>query len=159
MEKNLLKSQGIHLVQQNDNARLRDLRQRANRCVCRFCGNTLDLRRLTYAAYDEARIELYCEHCDRIEIGTEPEIYQAAQYFVDQLKFDHYPNLESTAHKRKMNICVICDILSWGFQNTGLLTPEGFGVTLKLSENLRGEALLISDTLLSNWEGECGNEQ
>lgn len=47
-----------------------------------------------FSDYGEARSELYCPVCQRIEFGTEPEIYQSATYFVDNLEFNHYPGLD-----------------------------------------------------------------
>ena len=39
--------------------RIAELRKRASRCVCKSCGEKLSLRKITYAAYDEAKIEVY----------------------------------------------------------------------------------------------------
>lgn len=144
---------GIDFRNQNEqDQRLQELRSRAARCVCRYCGHPLSLRKITYAAYDEAKIEVFCEHCNRIEYGVEPELFQVAAYFVDEIKYDHYPNLDESVRKRRMNIAIICDILSWGFKNTGLLSSEGFTTALHLDEDLLGEALTISDTALRAME-------
>lgn len=140
--------------QKEQSVRLQELRQRAARCRCRYCGNPLTLRKITYAAYDEAKIELYCEHCDRIESGVEPEIYKIAAYYVDEMKYDHYPNLDNSVRKRRMNIALVCDILSWGFKNSGLLVKDGFNVPLQLDEDLMGEAFTISDSYLNSLDKE-----
>lgn len=58
----------------SDGARMRKMQKRASRCICKYCGNELALRKITYAAYDEAKIEVYCDNCGRIEYGTEPLI-------------------------------------------------------------------------------------
>ena len=139
---------------QGQNDRINELRERAARCVCRYCGEKLTLRKITYAAYDEAKIEVYCEKCDRIEYGVEPEIYQVAKYFADEIGYDHYPSIDNSVRKSRMNIAVICDIISWGFKNTGLLDKDGFKVKLDLNAGILGEALLISNTALNEIKGE-----
>ena len=42
-------------------AHLALLGKRASRCVCKYCGSPLSLRKVTYAAYDEAKIDIYCD--------------------------------------------------------------------------------------------------
>ncbi len=128
--------------------RLREVRKRAKRCVCKYCGQSLSLRKITYAAYDEAKIEVYCEHCGRIEYGVEPEVYKLAAYYIDALRYDHYPNLDDSEQKRRMNIAVICDILSWGFKNSKLLDEDGFTTKIVVDEDMLGEAITISDSEL-----------
>lgn len=155
MSNETLTSLGINFRESKEqSARLKELRQRAARCCCRYCGNTLSLRKITYAAYDEAKIELYCEHCGRIEAGTEPEIYKMAVYYVDETQYDHYLSLDNSQHKRRMNIALICDILTWGFKNSGLLTKDGFNISLNLNEDLMGESFSISDHYLAALEEE-----
>ena len=127
----------------DETVRIQELRKRGTHCVCKFCGHTLGLRKITYAAYDEAKIELYCEHCRRIENGVEKEIFRIAEYFVDELAYDHYPNIDASVNKKRMNVAVICDIISWGFKNTGLLDENGFKVPLKLEDGVLGEASLM----------------
>ena len=57
------------------------LRKRAKRCVCKYCGGRLRLKQLVFSEYDDARTEIFCRECDRIEFGVEQEIYKSAQYF------------------------------------------------------------------------------
>lgn len=155
MTEDILTSVGINFREQKEQSkRIGELRDRASRCHCRYCGSPLTLRKITYAAYDEAKIELFCDHCNRIETGVEPEIYKIAAYYVDELKFDHYPNLDNSVRKRRMNIALICDILNWGFKNAGLLDKEGFKVPLELDEDLMGEALSISESYLAAMDKE-----
>lgn len=137
-------------AQKDQSERIKKLQTRAARCKCRYCGSPLTLRKITYAAYDEAKIELYCEHCDRIESGTEPELYKLAEYYVDAIKYDHYPNLDDSISKRRMNVAVVCDILNWGFKNSDLLDQEGFKVELHLDEDLMGEAISLSSSYLDS---------
>lgn len=155
MSNQTLTSVGINFREQKEQSvRLQELRQRAARCRCRYCGHPLTLRKITYAAYDEAKIELYCEHCNRIESGVEPEIYKIAAYYVDEMKYDHYPNLDNSVRKRRMNIALICDILTWGFKNSGLLDKDGFNISLKIDEDLMGEAFSIPDSYLQALDKE-----
>ncbi len=146
MAEDKLASMGINFREEKEqSSRIQQLRQRAARCQCRYCGNPLTLRKITYAAYDEAKIELFCEQCNRIEIGVEPEIYKLAKYYIDEMKYDHYPNLDNSVRKRRMNTALICDILNWGFKNGGMLGKEGFCVPVRLDEDLMGEAFAISE--------------
>ena len=146
----------ISLINRDDAEanRIKELRFRATHCVCRYCGQKLDLRKITYAAYNQVRIELYCEQCNRIENGTEKEIYQVAEYFVDELGFDHYPGVDASIRKKRMNVALICDIIAWGFKNTGLLNNEGFKVDLDMDMGNLGEVTLISDSDLKVMKGE-----
>ena len=56
-----------------------------------------------------------------------------AEYFVEELGYDHYPSIDPSLRKKRMNIAVICDIIAWGFKNTGLLREDGFTAPLDLS--------------------------
>lgn len=155
MANDTLTSVGINFREQKEQSvRIQELRDRAARCRCRYCGHPLTLRKITYAAYDEAKIELFCEQCNRIESGAEPEIYKIAEYYVDAMKYDHYPNLDNSFRKRRMNISIICDILTWGFKNSGLLDKDGFNVALNLDEDLMGEAFSLSDSYLESLNKE-----
>lgn len=155
MANDTLTSVGINFREQKEQSvRIQELRDRAARCRCRYCGHPLTLRKITYAAYDEAKIELYCEQCNRIESGAEPEIYKIAEYYVDAMKYDHFPNLDNSFRKRRMNISIICDILTWGFKNSGLLDKDGFNVALHLDEDLMGEAFSLSDSYLESLDKE-----
>lgn len=132
--------------------RILELKDRVKRCVCRFCGGELSLHKITYAAYDEAKIDIFCDNCNRIEFGVEPEVYKIAEYYVDVLQYDQYPELDNSERKRRMNIAVICDILTWGYNKAGFLDKNGFTVELNYSPELLDAALLITDTELSNNE-------
>lgn len=150
-----LTSMGINFREQKEQSvRIQELRQRAARCHCRYCGNSLTLRKITYSAYDEAKIELFCENCNRIEAGVEPETYKIAEYYVDEMKYDHYPNMDNSMRKRRMNIALVCDILNWGFKNSGILGKDGFKVPLDIDEDLMGEAYSLSDSYLDSAEKE-----
>lgn len=97
----------------NTEARTNMLKERARRCVCKYCGSPLKLHRIIFSEHEEARIEIFCSHCERIEYGVEPEVYASAKYFVDELKFNHYPDLDESETTRQMNIAKICEISNW----------------------------------------------
>lgn len=111
--------------------RITRLKERANRCVCRFCGSPLKLRRILFNDIDEARVEIFCEHCDAIEYGVEPEIYACARDFVDNLEFNCYEGLDQNEKTHRMNIAKVCDILQWSLKNMALLDKSGFTVPVR----------------------------
>lgn len=156
MASNYLKSSGIDFgaKKKEQGDRLDYLRNRVQRCVCRYCGNKLSLRKITYAAYDEVKIETYCTHCDRLESGVEPEIRQLAEYYVDEIKYDHYPNLDDSVSKRRMNIAAVCDVFSWGYKCAGILKENGFIEGVNFDFNKIQDNLLISDKILKMMEEE-----
>ena len=124
------------------------LRKRVSRCSCSYCGGDLELRKVTYSSYEVSKLEVYCSHCKRIEYGVEPEIYEVAEYFVDELSFDYYKDLDNNIRKREMNIAKVSEIIEWGCRNMGLLTENGFVIPFDLKSELLGEALLIEDDKL-----------
>lgn len=130
--------------QKDQSVRIEKLKKRAKRCVCKYCGKPLTLRKVTYAAYDEAKIDIHCQNCDRIEYGVEPEVYLLSKYFVEQMRYDHYPYLDETPQKRQMNISVINDIVSWAFQHADLINEEGLTIPLQIDDDTLGE--IISTT-------------
>ena len=126
-------------------SRLEIMKARAKRCVCKYCGGKLELRRIAFSDYGEARSELYCRVCQRIEFGTEPEIYQSATYFVDNLEFNHYPGLDDNEKTRRMNVAKICEIMAWGDKNIGILSEEGYSVPVKLEIEQIGQTAVFED--------------
>ncbi len=108
--------------------RLEKLKKRVQRCVCKYCGGELRLRRIIFSDYEEARVEIFCTHCDRIEYGVEPMIYQNARYFVEELGFQCYPELDDNDQTREMTVAKVCEIMMWGDQRLGLLDENGFKV-------------------------------
>lgn len=148
-QSSILTSADIQLVEEKaESTRIAKLRKRTRRCVCRYCGSSLSLRKITYAAYDEAKIEVYCEKCDRIEYGTEPLIYKMAKYYIDEIKFDYYPNFDETTHKKRMNVATVCDIITWGFKNSGFLSEDGFTSEPQVDESILGEVTALSESEL-----------
>lgn len=112
-----------NLYQSQD--RIEELKARENRCKCKFCGSPLEIRRIIFSDDEEARIELFCTSCDRIEYGVEPEIYHCAAYFVDRMQFNHYESLEQNEQTRRMNIAKVCDIMQWPIKAWGFWTKTG----------------------------------
>ncbi len=121
------------------------LKKRTKRCRCKYCGGRLKLRRIIFGDYEDARIEIYCNQCDRIEYGVEPEIYQSARYFVENSGFTCYPELDNNEKTKQMNIAKVCEIMAWENQNLGILNENGFKVPLEMNENFLGECITLSD--------------
>ena len=129
----------------NSKKRVATLKERSARCVCKYCGGGLRVRQILFTEYEEARIELFCKECDRIEFGVEPEIYANAQYFVEETGFNCYPDLDDNEKTKQMTIAKVCEIMTWEDQNIGILTPEGFSVPLSMTQHYVGECLTLSD--------------
>lgn len=131
--------------------RVKMLKERARRCVCKYCGSPLRLKQLVFSEYDEARVEIFCKNCDRIEFGVEKEIYDSARYFVEQMEFNYYPGLDDTEKTKRMNIAKVCEIMAWQDKTLGFLGKDGFQVPLQKT-SFMGECLLLTDTDLDEIE-------
>lgn len=70
------------------------LQKRSARCVCKYCGGPLRVKSIAFNEIVDGCTELYCDKCGRIEYGVEPEIYQNAKYYVDELDYNCYPELD-----------------------------------------------------------------
>ena len=140
----------LHLDEADE--RLLELQGRVKRCCCSYCGSDLVLRRITTGREDAGRIEIFCPGCDRIEFGVEKEMYQAAKYYVNTLKFDYYPELDASQRKERMNYSKVSEIIQWGCKNLGLLNRDGFITEPNMDASLVGEDLLLSDDDLSRME-------
>ncbi len=92
---------------------------------------------------------MYCNACEQIEYGVEPEIYQSAENFVDNLEFNHYPDIDQNARTRRMNIAKVCEIMAWGFKNTSLLTEEGFTAPVVCADHSLDHCLIITEDELA----------
>ena len=129
----------------NAEGRLEMLKKRAKRCVCKYCGKPLSLRRIVFSDIDDARVEIFCNSCDRIEFGVEPEIYKSVAYFVDEMGFNYYPDLEENEKTKRMNVAKACEIMAWQCKTLGILDKEGFVVTINANLNIVGECVTLSD--------------
>lgn len=134
--------------------RLEGLKKRARRCVCKYCGSPLKLRRIVFSEYEDARVEIFCSHCDRIEHGVEPEVYACAQYFIDELEFNCYPDLDDSETTRQLNIAKVSEISSWTLKNLGLLGEDGFQTDIKMKDFLVAECLVLTNHDLNEIEIE-----
>jgi len=130
--------------------RLTMLKKRTKRCVCKYCGGELKLRRIIFDRYEDARIEIFCNHCDRIEFGVEPQIYQAAKYFVENSRFNCFPDLDENERTKQMTISKVCEIMSWENQMLGILDENGFTQELQMKENVVGECITLTDEDLAD---------
>lgn len=128
------------------------LKGRSKRCCCRYCGGALELKSILFSEFIEARVELYCPQCDRIEFGVEPQIYQSARYFAETVGYNCYPELDANESTKRMNIARLCDIMAWQDQHLGIITDEGFCHPVKLSRHFLGECTLLSDEDLEEAE-------
>ena len=134
------------------------LRDRAKRCVCKYCGGSLHLKQLVFSEYDDARIEIFCRNCDRIEFGVEPQIYESAKYYVDQTSFDHYPDLDDAEQTHRMNVAKICEIMTWQDKMFGYIDERGFVTPPKKTPYL-GECLHLTASELDELDRAEQTEQ
>jgi hypothetical protein len=130
--------------------RLESLKKRTKRCVCKYCGGNLKLRRIIFSDFEDARIEIFCDDCNRIEFGVEPAIYSSAKFFVENSKFNCYPDMDDNELTKQMTIAKVAEIISWGSQNLGFLNSDGFIVPLRLNENFIGECITLSEDDLNS---------
>ena len=133
--------------------RKNELRARVKNCCCSYCGSKLILRSIISNNIDDGRIEIFCPKCNRIEYGIEPEIYQAAAYYVNELKFDYYPDLDDSARKHRMNIAKANEMFQWVLKNLGLLNMYGFTSEIQMDTALVGQDLIISEEDLAERNG------
>lgn len=141
---NLGEENKVSLNGEENEKRLSMLKKRKKRCVCKHCGGNLELKQIIFHEIKEARIELFCPKCEKMEYGVEPEIYLSACNFIDNWTFDYYPNLDQNIKKRQMNIAKISEILSWGCQNIGILNEQGFSVPVLIQQGEWEELMEVS---------------
>ena len=127
---------------------IKELSSRVKRCCCSYCGSPLMLKRISSGLIDDARVEIFCPWCNRIEFGVEPEIFRAAQYYVTELKFDYYPDLDDNEVKNRMNIAKANEIMQWCCKNLGILDKDGFVQPIDMDATLLGQDLCLSETEL-----------
>lgn len=110
--------------------RLHELEEREQRCVCKLCGGSLKQKMVVFDHYGGHGIELYCERCQKIEFGTEPEIYTLANRFIEQTQFNYYLDMQEDRRSEMLNISKICEIFSWLFREIGFLDENGLQINL-----------------------------
>lgn len=140
------------------NGRVEMLKARQARCCCKYCGGSLQIRCIIFSEDEAARIELFCEQCDRIEYGVEPEVYKNAMHLVDYVQFDHYPDLEKNETTRKMNIAKVCEIMTWGIKNLGLLNENGFTVYVATRNEVEKDCIILTEKLLKERRDSGGTD-
>lgn len=126
------------------------LRNRVKHCVCKYCGGQLKLRQISFSEFEDARTEIFCSDCDRIEFGVEKEIYNSAKFFVENSRFNCYPDLDDSENTKQMKIAKVCEIMAWQDQNLGFLNNDGFVVPIHANENFIGECVTLSDDDLAD---------
>ncbi len=131
-------------ISYNAQGRAEMLKGRLQRCVCRYCGRPLHLKRIIFSEFDDARVELYCEQCRRIEFGVEPELYHCAQYYIHMLADAQASASGEEQSPLQANIAKICNLLSWSLKNLGLLNQYGFKVPLDMELTLLNKVSLFS---------------
>lgn len=141
-------------MQKQTEKRLELLKKRVQRCVCKSCGGPLSLRQLDYNEFEDARIELFCEHCDKLEFGIEPELYTSAQYYVDEYRVNLYPDMGNNQMTRRMSIAYVADIMNWAMQHMGYLTKNGFTVTPDMDGKILQECIVLNDQMADDLEKE-----
>lgn len=125
--------------------RIDTLKKRTKRCKCKYCGGRLKLRRIIFSDYEEARIEIFCNECDRIEYGVEQEIYQSAKFFVENSGFQCYPDLNENEKTKQMTIAKVCEIMAWQDQNLGMMNEDGFCVAINCDDNFAGGCINLTE--------------
>ncbi len=119
------------------------LQERAHRCVCKFCGSELRLKRLTFSHEKSMRIEIFCQQCNRIEYGVEKETYLCAKNFVETLGFQYYQDVEEGENSKRMNIAKVCEIISWADKKRGFLDENGYTLPTNASQITAGELIVM----------------
>lgn len=121
------------------------LKERSRRCVCKYCGQSLSLKRISFSEIEADRVEIFCLACHRIEFGVEPEIYQSALYFVEEMGFNYYPDIGRNEKTKRMNVAKVCEIMAWENKNLGILTRDGFQVPLAVNSKVIGECVVLTN--------------
>ena len=102
--------------------------ERAKRCVCKICGSELKIELIIYNKYGGQAYELFCPQCQRIEYGTEKEIYNLAKNFVENVEFDYFIEMEEGKRKFELNVAKICEVLSWTLRELKLVDGHGIKI-------------------------------
>ena len=137
-----------------ENKRVAMLNERVKRCVCKSCGGPLSLRMLDFNEFENTRIDIFCDNCDRLEFGIEPEIYRAALYYTEEYELNLYPDMGNTALSKKATVAKTADIMNWVLKSLGYLGKDGFIVHPNTSRVINGECLDLTDHLLECLEEE-----
>ena len=126
------------------------LQGRSERCVCKYCGGKLEVKSIVFNDIVDARTELYCNHCDRIEFGVEKEIYQNAKYFVEEMDYNCFPDMDNTETTRQMSVAKLCDLVYWHIKHVGCMGDAGYFVHLQVNRCMLGRSILLTDKDLAD---------
>lgn len=99
--------------------------ERSQHAVCKQCGGKLTTALIIYDVYGGAGEELYCSNCKKQEFGVEKEIYELAEYYVENFQFNYFYDMEENDVNFQLNVAKVADMLTWAFKNVGLLNHEG----------------------------------
>lgn len=135
------------MMKQGD--RITYLKKRKQHCCCKYCGSLLEIRRVAFSENDEARVELYCPQCQKIEFGVEQEIYATAEYFVEEVGFRCFSDIDNPLMEKQMNIAKVAEIISWGFVNLGYTDENGFCYPVITLDALLHESLNLK---MNEWQ-------
>lgn len=105
---------------------LDDLRNRVKRCICSYCGGELELREIVYSNCKTARTEIFCSECNRMNWGSEPEIYAIGKSYMHESKFYIYKDMAASTLKDEMNRARLNEFLTWSLETLGFLDENGF---------------------------------
>ncbi|MEE0510643.1 MAG: hypothetical protein UDG94_05380 [Peptococcaceae bacterium] len=125
----------------SNKTRLEYLKKRKKHCCCKYCGGPLEIRRMVFSSDDDARVELYCPNCSKIEFGVEKEIFSVAEYYVEEIGFQGSGDVDHAQLKRQMNVAKVADIISWGFDQLGYIDESGFKHPVEVKDDLLHEYL------------------
>lgn len=114
--------------------RVEALKKRAKYCCCRYCGGELHVRQIVFHTQVAARIELYCDQCQKIEFGIEKEVYDSARAVVESTGFNHFPDLEENELRFQMNVAKLCSLTGLQLRYLGLSDENGFTVPVRKNE-------------------------
>ena len=133
-------------------SRVEELKIRTKNCCCRYCGGELILKRIIYGDIKDGRVEIFCSECNRIEYGTNKEIYTIAKYFVDEFNFNIFNENDNSVSTYRLNVAKVCDIITWGAHNLGFLNFKGFVFPVNINNDILGEDIVLYDMDLDSMD-------
>lgn len=139
--------------------RVERLKSRAKHCCCRYCGGELHVRQIIFHTQAAARVELYCDQCQKIEYGVEKEIYESAKACVLANNFNHFPDLDDNEQRLQMNIAKLSGLLNWQLKYLGLIGEDGFKIPVQISEFGMDQCTTIDDSELDSLLEEASQWQ
>lgn len=78
-----------------------------------------------------------------------PEIYQSAENFVDNLEFNHYPDLDQNPRTRRMNIAKVCEVMAWGFKTPVCSQQKALQRRVTCADHSLDQCLIITEDELA----------